>query len=875
MRQPSSHRSRHAVAALTVSGVLLLLTLVSCHSIFGYDEDYVDVGSLGGGGATTSGSGGAAPECSNADQCTGVDTTCSFRACASGSCNMELAAAGTACTESGGAVCDGLGDCVECLAGSDCATSVCQSNQCVAATCTDGAQNGTETDIDCGGGCAPCINGQGCGGATDCESLFCGASNTCSACAADGDCSGAADTYCDGANCVALKQNGDSCTDDGQCLSDNCPADDSVCCDAACGATCVACLMTKTGSPNGQCANVTGGDDPEAECGDGGAASCGPSGTGCSGTGPSCALYDNATECIAGTCNAGQQISPGLCDGSGSCVAGSMSACDPYTCNSGATACLTSCSADGDCISGNYCTGGSACAAKKANGNVCVGSNECSSGFCIDGVCCDVLCSGLCMACDVGGSVGSCSFIPASTDPDDDCGGSDACNGAGACGKGVGAGCAVANECASGFCVDTKCCDSACSGLCEACNKGRTDGTEGICSPVKPETDPDDECAGTLECDGNRACKSARGESCSVDGDCAGGFCVDGVCCQSACNLLCQSCLGADTGSPDGDCKNVTTGTDPANECAGADVCKSAACVAVDGDPCTVNNDCLNGKCSADDLVCCNNDCKNECDACVASKTGGTDGVCAPIIAYTDPDSECLAGELCNGVDKCELDEGESCGADGDCISNSCSDGVCCDSACSGACQACSMALTGSADGTCSDVTDGTDPDDDCLGAPICLSGGCFTCDQRPVGIGPDAPCPPQCDGGCLNGVCTINCSGDNECDGNTIDCPADYACVVNCTGKQACKTARINCPDTHECTINCNAEQACEDGRADCSADGSCELVCGNNVGSQDCKNMALNCGNNTCQATCSGGETPSVNGCGSSPCPANCGGC
>src|SRR5438105_2395410 len=35
-------------------------------------------------------------------------------------------------------------------------------------TCTDGAKNGSETDIDCGGACAPCADGQGCALATDC-----------------------------------------------------------------------------------------------------------------------------------------------------------------------------------------------------------------------------------------------------------------------------------------------------------------------------------------------------------------------------------------------------------------------------------------------------------------------------------------------------------------------------------------------------------------------------------------------------------------------------------------------------------------------------------------------------------------------------------
>jgi hypothetical protein len=42
------------------------------------------------------------------------------------------------------------------------------------ATCTDGAHNGTETDLDCGGGaCAACGTGHACASVSDCASAFC------------------------------------------------------------------------------------------------------------------------------------------------------------------------------------------------------------------------------------------------------------------------------------------------------------------------------------------------------------------------------------------------------------------------------------------------------------------------------------------------------------------------------------------------------------------------------------------------------------------------------------------------------------------------------------------------------------------------------
>ncbi|MDQ3036931.1 MAG: hypothetical protein M3Y87_31345 [Myxococcota bacterium] len=42
-----------------------------------------------------------------------------------------------------------------------------------ASACDDGVRSGTETDVDCGGACAPCRNGQGCVVAGDCLSARC------------------------------------------------------------------------------------------------------------------------------------------------------------------------------------------------------------------------------------------------------------------------------------------------------------------------------------------------------------------------------------------------------------------------------------------------------------------------------------------------------------------------------------------------------------------------------------------------------------------------------------------------------------------------------------------------------------------------------
>lgn len=64
-----------------------------------------------------------------------------------------------------------------------------------------------------------------------------------------------------------------------------------------------------------------------------------------------------------------------------------------------------------------------------------------------------------------------------------------------------GAACTEALPCASGFCVDGVCCETACDGACEACD-GAVDGS---CAPIARGADPDNECA--LTCDGEGACQ--------------------------------------------------------------------------------------------------------------------------------------------------------------------------------------------------------------------------------------------------------------------------------------------------------------------------------------------------------------------------------
>ncbi len=79
----------------------------------------------------------------------------------------------------GGALCDpcAVGD--DCLANDDCDTALCDVGlgwTCVdvgTETCGDGLHNLDESDVDCGGGCPDCAEGNACGDHDDCASEYC------------------------------------------------------------------------------------------------------------------------------------------------------------------------------------------------------------------------------------------------------------------------------------------------------------------------------------------------------------------------------------------------------------------------------------------------------------------------------------------------------------------------------------------------------------------------------------------------------------------------------------------------------------------------------------------------------------------------------
>jgi hypothetical protein len=141
------------------------------------------------------------------------------------------------CTKPGGidGKCSAEGKCVECSSDTHCtnmgANTLCQRGRCVPMVlCTDLMTSTEETDQDCGGVCGPCDAGKLCDTALDCLSSVCksagvGQPKTCQepSCS-DGVQNGKeTDQECGGGVCPTCG-NGDTCIRPTDCTSDKCQA---------------------------------------------------------------------------------------------------------------------------------------------------------------------------------------------------------------------------------------------------------------------------------------------------------------------------------------------------------------------------------------------------------------------------------------------------------------------------------------------------------------------------------------------------------------------------------------------------------------------------------------------------------------------------
>ncbi|MFA4941846.1 MAG: hypothetical protein WC582_04640, partial [Patescibacteria group bacterium] len=161
--------------------------------------------------------------------------------------------------------------------------------------------------------------------------------------------------------------------------------------------------------------------------------------------------------------------------------------------------------------------------------------------------------------------------------------------------------------------------------------------------------------------------------------------------------------------------------------------------------------------------------------------------------------------------------EGETCTYSSDCSSNYCVDGYCCNSACSGTCQACNVA--GSL-GTCANIPAGTDPSSECSST---------TCTNYIYGWNGNA-CAKYASNSSNNGMC----NGSGSCSSVTESCTGIGTTASSCGSagcKKTCVTGALATGyDTvgEICYIS-NEPAACTS-PATCNINGYC-VACGNGV--------------------------------------------
>lgn len=333
----------------------------------------------------------------------------------------------------------------------------------------------------CGAGCIPM---GGCCTDTECSGNFSCQNNSCST------------TVCRGGFTLCA----------GQCI-----APGACCQNSDCG-LCKKCVSNA-------CQNQIG-EDVKNECTQSPASSCGDEGT-CDGNG-GCKKWSAGTTCQTQTCSGGRFTPVRQCNGSGTCTAATAQSCSGNLgCNG--NDCRSTCTIDADCVSNQfYCSSGS-CVMKKAGGQSCTANtaNQCTSGNCVDGVCCNTASCPACRSCGAGGTCtvttpyGGEDFSAPTT-----CTGNKRCDRSGVCKSYYSEPCSAHSDCFSGYCNPSQ---SVCGGCGTYIN---------ICCPADTGLPPCEEtwltCSGgNCICGGeNLPCCQTPGVAPCNFGTCVGGRCV-------------------------------------------------------------------------------------------------------------------------------------------------------------------------------------------------------------------------------------------------------------------------------------------------------------------------------------------------------------
>jgi len=344
-----------------------------------------------------------------------------------------------------------------------------------------------------------------------------------------------------------------------------------------------------------------------------------------------------------------------------------------------------------------------------------------------------------------------------------------------------------------------------------------------------------------------------NGELCASATQCASGFCVDSVCCDSECGAGslddCQACSNALTGEANGTCSFVISGTVCSASAGSCDVAESCSGSSAD--------------CPADVLAPPSTECRAANGTCDVSENCTGSSASCPADAFATPSTECRAAngtcdvsENCSGSSAaCPADALASAGtecraANGTCdVSESCSGS-------SADCPADALASAGTecraANGTC-------DVSENCSGSSASCPADAFAppstecraaagaCDVAESCDGSSAACPAdafaQANTGCSPGTCTDGTwTMPANCSGSSADCPQPQTqqCLPYVCGQDSCLascSSNTDCAAGFICENNlchspgnqgdpCNADVECASGF--CTDGFCCDRACG-----------------------------------------------
>jgi hypothetical protein len=180
----------------------------------------------------------------------------------------------------------------------------------IGSACDDGIRNGSESDVDCGGSCAACDNGEDCDHDGDCSSGSCSAGACADPSCTDGKRNGnETGVDCGGGSCAGCGE-GSECSEPTDCASG--PCGDDVCCSET--SYTLSTGFTSTGAQI--CCEGSDERTSVVDCGDGGDHWASPAGDNCAQAfegsenygGPCASVTCKKLSC--GTADAGAETGP-------------------------------------------------------------------------------------------------------------------------------------------------------------------------------------------------------------------------------------------------------------------------------------------------------------------------------------------------------------------------------------------------------------------------------------------------------------------------------------------------------------------------------------------------------------------------------------